>query len=64
MEWASLAKKGTGSWIYFGKEGSVGPEDWSAIEEIAQQHDGVFISHADSKYWLPAKILSFAIEQL
>jgi hypothetical protein len=63
-EWASLAKKGNGGWAYFGKEGSVGPKDWNAIEEIAQKHPGVFISHIDSKYWLPAKIVLFAMERL
>ena len=63
-EWASLAKKGNGGWVYFGKEGSVGPKDWNAIEEIAQKHPGTFISHADSKYWLPAKIVLFAMERL
>jgi len=63
-QWASLAKKGNGEWIYYGKEGSVGPKDWNEIEEIVQQHDGVFISHAGSKYWLPAKIIIFAMKQL
>jgi hypothetical protein len=59
-----LAKQGKDGWVYYGKEGPVGPKDWKAIESIAQKHPGVFISRKDSKYWLPAKILSFAIEQL
>ena len=62
-EWARLAKQGKDGWVYYGKEGQVGPKDWQTIEAIAQKHPGVFISRNDSKYWLPAKIVSFAIEQ-
>jgi len=56
-EWSSLAKKGQGGWIYYSKEGSSSPQDWSSIEKLGQKHEGLFISREDSKYWLPAKIV-------
>jgi hypothetical protein len=62
LEWSALAKKGKDGWIYYSKEGTSAPKDWSSIEKLGQQHAGLFISRTDSKYWLPAKIVFFAME--
>ena len=64
LEWASFAKRGEGGWIYYGKEGSVGPESWNEIKYVAQKHPDVFISRANSGYWLPAKMVLLAIQQV
>lgn len=63
LEWASIAKRDEGEWIYYGKQGSVGPETWSEIKFVAQKHPDVFISRANSGYWLPAKMVLLAIQQ-
>ena len=64
LEWSSLAKKGQDGWVYYSKEGTSGSKDWSSIEKLGQQHPDLFISRTDSKYWLPAKIVIFAMKQL
>jgi hypothetical protein len=64
MKWASLAKRGEDGWSYYGKDGAVGSKDWSEIEAIAQRQPMTFICQANSKYWLPAKIVIFAMEHL
>jgi hypothetical protein len=62
LEWASFARRDEGGWIYYGTKGSVGPESWNEIKYIAQKHPEVFISRANSGYWLPAKIVLLAIQ--
>jgi len=61
LEWSSLAKKGQDGWVYYSKEGTSGSKDWSSIEKLSQNHPDIFISRTDSKYWLPAKIVFFAM---
>ena len=62
-EWAAMAKKGEGYWSYYGKEGRKPLKNWKEGEEIARKHPEVFLSQGDSPYWLPFKILSFAMEE-